>query len=295
MRTRVAIGGLVSTLVLGLAGGAWWGGLFEASPSDTMSPSHGSSNVDRRTVLVARGDIEVVVALEATTVPSPSFVLEAPVEGSVETASWFSHGDDFPEGETIFRVGGRGVATSVSARIDEWLVPDGGWVAAGLPVVRLTFSGFGLVGSMPPSDAYRLLDGGLSATGRIEGGPSGFECPILRAPSTASGGADGSDAGPGDVSGGPVVVCAIPSSLRAYADVRGQIALRSGQVSDVLTLPVTAVSGSADMGEVWVVDDEGEATIRQVRLGATDGARVEIVSGLEEGARVYAVPPPLVR
>lgn len=77
--------------------------------------------------------------------------------------------------------------------------------------------------------------------------------------------------------------------------MRGQIALRSGQVSDVLTLPVTAVSGSADMGEVWVVDDEGEATIRQVRLGATDGARVEIVSGLEEGARVYAVPPPLVR
>jgi hypothetical protein len=295
MRARVIVTGLLAALFAAMASGAWVTGMFAEGSDPTTGLPDGASHDEARTAQVVRGDIEVVVAVEAVTIAAPSFVLRAPEKGTVQIPAGRSRNDDVPVAETIFRTADHDVTSPVPTRVEEWLVPDGGWVTSGLPVVRLTYPGFALVGTMPPADAYRLVNGDLTATGQIEGGPAGFECSVLHAPSATSEGQNAANAEARDATRGPGVVCAIPPDVRAYADLPGQIALRSGQVSDVLTLPVTAVSGSADAGEVWALDDQGEATVRKVRLGANDGARVQIVDGLAEGARVVATPPPLVR
>ncbi|MEU6020525.1 hypothetical protein [Micromonospora sp. NPDC047134] len=188
----------------------------------------------------------------------------------------------------MFRLKARDVRSSVAARFERWLVPDGGEVVGGVPVAQLRYLGFGLQGALPPTDAYRLLSGDLKATGSITGGPAGFDCTLLEVPSVEPNPEAGSAAS-------PTVVCAVPQDVRAFAGLQGQIAITSGQVTNVPTLPVTAVAGSADRGEVSLVLDDGTVTIREVGLGATDGAIVEITSGLDAGMRVLASPPALVR
>jgi hypothetical protein len=239
-------------------------------------------------VEVVRQDIKAVTAIDGVTVPLPTFRILAPRNGIVQYISDVGSDGEVRQGATLFRMGSGDVEALVAARLKRWLVPDGGSVSSGVPVVELQYIGFGLLGSLPATDAYRLLAGDLSATGSIAGGPAGFDCPVLQMPSI--------EADPEVVStAGPMVICAIPQDVRAYPDLQGQIAITSGQVADVLTLPVTAVSGAADRGEVSVVLVDSSVTIRQVGLGATDGAIVEITTGLEEGMRVLASPPPLVR
>jgi hypothetical protein len=241
-----------------------------------------------QTVKVVRQDITVVTAVDAVTAPLPIFRILAPRNGTVRYAPGVGRDSDMKQGATLFRMGSAEVRAPVAARFEQWLVPDGGVAWSGVPVMELRYIGFGLLGSLPATDAYRLLSGDLSATGSIAGGPAGFDCPVLEVPSVKP--------DPQAVSkASPTVICAIPEDVRAYADLQGQIALSSGQVSQVLTLPVTAVSGGADRGEVSIVSDDGSVTIRQVGLGATNGAIVEITTGLEEGMRVLASPPPLVR
>lgn len=181
---------------------------------------------------------------------------------------------------------GKATKAPVDGVFLEWLVPSGTKVKKGTPVARLSYAGFAMVGALPAIDTYRLLDSDLTATGGIPDGPVGFECTLLQAPAVA--------ASEGDTST-PQIICAVDDDVRLFVDLSGRIILNSGLVENVLTLPVTAVSGGAEQGEVTVVHDDGSSEIRTVRLGATDGAVVEIVEGLDEGDRVSASPPPLVR
>jgi multidrug efflux pump subunit AcrA (membrane-fusion protein) len=41
---------------------------------------------------------------------------------------------------------------------------------------------------------------------------------------------------------------------------------------------------------VYVVDAQGKPTLRQVRLGRSQGERVEVLSGLREGERIATNP-----
>lgn len=55
-------------------------------------------------------------------------------------------------------------------------------------------------------------------------------------------------------------------------------------------LPSSAVVRRAEMTGVYVVNAEGKASLRQVRLGQTAGDRVEILSGLRRDDKVAAEP-----
>lgn len=60
----------------------------------------------------------------------------------------------------------------------------------------------------------------------------------------------------------------------------------------VLTLPRTAIRQRGQLEGVFVVDDEGVARIRWVRLGPERDGRVEVISGLDPGERYVVDPPP---
>lgn len=238
------------------------------------------------TVEVIRRDIAAVLVLDAVTAPLPEFVVPAPVNGRLQQVDGLAADDQVETGQQIAQIESQEVKAPVDASFNGWLAPDGANVTAGVPIAELRYGGFGLVATLPPADAYRLLEGELSATGSILYGPSGFECPVLQRPSLSPDPSSKSS---------PTIICAIPREIRAYPDIVGQVAVRSGFVADALSLPTTAVSGGADQGEVSVVAADGTVTIQKVELGVTDGAVVEIVSGLEEGMRVLADPPQLAR
>jgi multidrug efflux pump subunit AcrA (membrane-fusion protein) len=60
-------------------------------------------------------------------------------------------------------------------------------------------------------------------------------------------------------------------------------------------VPVTALVRRAEMTGLYVLDAEGRPLLRQVRLGRTEGANVEILSGLDLGERVATDPAAAAR
>ena len=64
---------------------------------------------------------------------------------------------------------------------------------------------------------------------------------------------------------------------------------KAGQVY----VPVQAIVRRAEMTGVYVLDAQGKARLRQVRLGAVRGDKVEVLSGLRAGEQVVADPTSL--
>ena len=58
-----------------------------------------------------------------------------------------------------------------------------------------------------------------------------------------------------------------------------------------MTVPSGSVGADGDKKVVHVVGDDGKATAREVKVGATSGGRTEILEGVEAGARVLKTPP----
>jgi multidrug efflux pump subunit AcrA (membrane-fusion protein) len=69
------------------------------------------------------------------------------------------------------------------------------------------------------------------------------------------------------------------------------VRIEAGLAEDVLVVPVTAVQGAVQKGNVWVVGADGTQEQREVTLGLTDGEQVEIREGLTEGEQVMQFVP----
>jgi membrane fusion protein, multidrug efflux system len=60
-------------------------------------------------------------------------------------------------------------------------------------------------------------------------------------------------------------------------------------------VPLSAVVRRAEMTGLYVLDAQGRPLLRQVRLGRSDGERVEVLAGLSAGERVAAEPQAAAR
>jgi multidrug efflux pump subunit AcrA (membrane-fusion protein) len=59
----------------------------------------------------------------------------------------------------------------------------------------------------------------------------------------------------------------------------------------VLTVPITAVEGTAGTGNVYFVLPDGTTELRPVTLGLNDGVNIEVVEGLAEGDLILQFIP----
>jgi hypothetical protein len=254
----------------------------------------GSRGVDEGgTVRVARSDVTAVVTLDGVVVPTPVATVDAPRAGAVQYSRRLKTGQIVgPRTKPLFRIGDRWVHAVVRSNFEGWLVPRRSKVPRGLPVARIRYVGFGIEAATPPDLAYRIFSRHISAKGEIRDGPAAFSCPVLNPaalPSLPDPNANQGNSG--SAGSGPSIICAVPRSVYAVSGLRAFVAIRSAIARNVLTLPVGAVAGTAERGAVWLIDKHGVAHEHDVRLGVTDGAVVEIKSGLRLGDRIGAVAP----
>jgi len=87
----------------------------------------------------------------------------------------------------------------------------------------------------------------------------------------------------------PTGVAGLTPGLFAHVWLPGS-ATPQAPGAERLYLPVSAIVQRAEMTGVYVVDKQNQARLRQVRLGRTQGARVEILSGLRKDDSVAADP-----
>lgn len=59
---------------------------------------------------------------------------------------------------------------------------------------------------------------------------------------------------------------------------------------DVVTVPLTALVRRGQLTSVFVVGTDGVARMRLITLGATDAARAEVLSGLDDGEEIVSAP-----
>jgi hypothetical protein len=260
-------------------------GIMVAGCTATADSSSGPPRVAAlQPVSVTRGDIVSVVTLEATTVASPAFAAVAPADGELMRGP-LRNGAVVTRGQPLATVAGRRVISPADAVFEGWLVANGAHVVAHLPLAKLRYTGFAASAQAPASEAYRLASGVASARVQIKNGPGPATCePVTPLGATTSSEASGEHV--------MAVLCLIDSTLDVFPGLGAVVGLRTAEKRNVMRLPVTAVAGAAEEGQVAKIVD-GEPVHVDVELGITDGLYVEITSGLSEGDQVLRYGPNL--
>lgn len=178
-----------------------------------------------------------------------------------------------------------------------------GEVAEDGVVVSIRPTTFHAVGAISPLDRYRLAGNPEKATVTIEGGPKPFACTDLSigdaATETITSDAPEGEmmegepgGGEGESGAGARISCLVPRKVTVFDGLTMSMVIDAGKSDgDVVTIPVTAVTGLVRDGSVWVVGEDGNPTEQPVKLGVTDGKVVEVTSGLEAGDSVLRYVP----
>lgn len=182
-------------------------------------------------------------------------------------------------------------------------------VAIGDVVARVAPEAYRATATLGAAQLYRLTSRPSEATVTITDGPAPFTCTNLSLTSagadgsgtgsSASGssgtGSDGSDGtgadGAGGGAGGTQLRCDVPGGVTVFPGLEVTLAVSAGSAQGVLTLPTTAVEGTAQKGVVTVVDSDGGRSEKTVELGLNDGETVEVKAGLAEGDTVLQFVP----
>ena len=85
----------------------------------------------------------------------------------------------------------------------------------------------------------------------------------------------------------PATTSALPGS---FVRVWLPAARAASASAEHLFVPVSAVLRRAELTAVYLVDTQGHPTLRQVRVGRSQGQQVEVLSGLRAGERVATDP-----
>ncbi|KOX12202.1 peptidase M23 [Nocardiopsis sp. NRRL B-16309] len=302
----VAVAGLVAAgflLLPRLVGGG---------SGEDMDFGQGALDIGGAPVEVELGEISSLLVLDATVRAEAGEDVEARNGGTV-TRVWVTDGSLVDSGAPILNVavpdtadadggdddgGGGGGTREVSlyapaegrvSGLDDIQVGD--VLEPGTVAANVAPDEFRAVASVPANDLYRFYEDPHDIMLEITEGPPAAECEFLSLgpAEEGTGGGEGEEiAGEGGGTGGgsTELACRVPSDLRVFEGVTGKMSIATGGAQNVMVIPVTAVRGTSESGEVIVVASDGTEEVREVELGVSDGTSVEVVSGLSVGDQV---------
>lgn len=304
-----------------------WLAFFKGSSNDTAGMEQPYVNLDPLLITAERGTIVNTIEATATIQANPDAPAKATKTGTINGLK-VAPGERVTEGQRIAVIAvveePEEVANpddpdapppkpktkyfDVKAPItgtvkDLPLIKDQG-VSIGDVVANISPGAMHVSASLNQEQRFRLTQLPPTATVSIPDGPQPFECtglkisndPAAPAPEPERDPYDDYGYGPsgGDSGGGlGSLVCDVPGEAGVFPGLSAQISVTTGQASNVMTLPVTAVTGRVNTGTVWRPNPEfpDEPEEVPVELGLTDGARIEIKSGLEPDDEVLEFAP----
>jgi multidrug efflux pump subunit AcrA (membrane-fusion protein) len=294
-----------------------FGGDPATDDEDPLSPT---ADVVEPQVAITTGTIVNDVDIDAVIAANPPVVVKATDEGTVsvllaEPGQVVEAGDPLLEvvseeaGEphtetaedgTVSEVPGEttrryhAIESPVAGTVGEFSVLRGQAVSIGDQVGTVEAGGFAVSATITPEQQYRLLGAPASAHVAPQGGQAPFECANVRV-GRAEGSTTDPAQGPADPMSGPQsntrITCDVPAGTTVFDGASATLTVSAGQADGVLVAPVTAVEGSFESGNVWVVTGGAEPEKRAVTLGLTDGELVEIRDGVVEGETILEFVP----
>lgn len=256
---------------------------FPDEAESTVSPE---AALTEPVVAVERGSIVNALSLNGNVARDDAFAVLNEINGTV-TAVHVGEGATVKAGQKIFTVRQDeprkdiDVLAPEAGDVSELALVKGQSTAAGAESYRLTPARYHVLATIEPVQLYRLVNAPTEAIVTITGGPAPFACTGVKVQVTAEGVAS--------------VRCAIPTDQTVFAGLPASMDLALGQVDDALLIPLTAVQGGAETGNVWVDANEGgEPEERAITVGINDGVLVEVLEGLEEGDSIREFVPGFV-
>jgi multidrug efflux pump subunit AcrA (membrane-fusion protein) len=169
-------------------------------------------------------------------------------------------------------------------------------VAVGDAVGGISPGTLSVTATLTQAEQFRLLAPPATAEVEVQGGPAPFTCTglTLGAAPASDGQAPETDTpvpSGGTGGGGTTARCAVPAGVTVFPGMGATVRVQAGTAEDVLVVPITAVQGSVQTGNVWVLADNGTEEQRAVTLGLTDGDQIEVREGLTEGEQVLQFVP----
>jgi multidrug efflux pump subunit AcrA (membrane-fusion protein) len=249
----------------------------------TADPEQPSAVIMDPVVEVTRGTVTNQLVLQATVARDDDVTVRSELNGTV-VGVHASTGADVSAGQALLTV-----RQDDTGRHFEIQAPEAGKllsadtvigqsVTVGGEVAKLSPARFHVLGTVQPVQLYRLLAAPGEGTVTITGGPAPFTCTGLGTQVAQ----DGTTS----------VICKVPGDQVVFPGLPAELTIDVGVAEDVLVVPATAVKGGSGSGLVWVdAGDGSEPVERQVKLGVTDGALVEVLEGLEEGEQIRQFVP----
>jgi len=234
---------------------------------------------------VATRSITSVLVVHGTVAASPTFVIAAPIAGTWKPNASAVGAASVAASADLGRVGGAPVTAPAGGRVGAELVPPDSSVAAHTPLLDFIYSGFAVNLIVPASQLYRLYSTATTGTASVTSGPAGVDCTLVPVEGDST-----QTVGKG-VSGASMT-CLLPLDADVVPGLDANVGIRTAEAKDVLAVPVSSVLGSTQSGLVTRVR-AGKSEVVKVGLGISDGAWVEVKSGLQVGDRVLPYAPGL--
>ncbi len=247
-------------------------------------------------VAVALGTIQNDVTLTGTVANDAPVSIKATLSGEVRDV-YVSAGQHVDAGTEILRlraeitnpdgtsyVDYETVLAPIAGTLSTFTALEGQTFSVGDDVGKVQPATFNVSGTIAPEQQYRLLNKPKDAQVTITGGPAPFTCGGLTISSSAGTGDQGSTST-------TTVRCSVPTDVTVFPGLSANLVLAGGVAENVLVVPITAVEGSAQTGNVYFVLPDGTTEVRPVTLGLNDGINVEVKEGLVEGDMILQFIP----
>ncbi|PSK97407.1 hypothetical protein CLV63_108127 [Murinocardiopsis flavida] len=307
------IAGVVVVVVLGglgVGGFVLLGGMSAGAGEEMTGAA--DELTESAPIAVERGDIDSRLVLSATVHAETPGKVKAGQGGTV-TKVWVRNGTEVQKGAPVATVkagsggssgegaesegsssgsGGGGSQVTLSAPSAGKIADLGGLttgdqVEPGSTVATVRKPGFRAVAEIKPNELYRFSGDPERMTLKIDKGPAAAECDYLslKTPDEVSGGGKGEGKPSAEIS------CRIPNDVKVFDGVTGKMSVVTGTTENAILVPVTAVRGTADEGEVLVAGPGGAKKARKVSLGVSDGDLVEVTKGLTTDDKILDPVP----
>lgn len=162
-------------------------------------------------------------------------------------------------------------------------------VSVGDEVGKVAPGTLSVTGTLTPDQQYRLVGAPTQAAVTLTGGPAPFECTGLRVGAAPT--SETQQVSDGTTPSSGSVTCAIPAGVTAFPGLGATIEITNGTAADAVVVPIAAVQGTVQAGNVWVVAADGTNEKRAVALGLTDGKNVQVTEGLVAGDTILEFIP----
>ena len=243
-----------------------------------------SATSAEKTVSVVRGTITPTVSTQTTIVPAVPFIISSPENGIFNTAVELE--EKITAGQIIGTVNGKELKSPVDGTVTS-IAPSNESVPSNYPVAIVQYTGFAL--NVEADNFLSTLPeyAELKAKFQVYDGVGPTDMIAVVSPAADE------NAFTGIVPQEGILQCLISQTVNVKSGQSATVVITATTRNDVLILPLSVIAGRQGTGLVTVITPNGERVETKVTLGVTDGANIEILSGLEEGNVVSATPPNL--